>query len=113
MKLKELREELKISQKDFAKKLNVPPTNIYNYENGRTEPSIALLIQMANLLNVTVDYLIGRTDDFGVIKKQTPGLSLDEADLIENYRKCDNVGRVAISDVARSLANTPAPQRVK
>ena len=111
MKIKELRKEKKQTQIEIAKQLGVSQQVFANYENEINYPDPKMLIKIADFFDVTVDYLIGRTDDFGVIKKQTPGLSLDEADLIENYRKCDNVGRVAIYDVARSLANVP--QKVK
>ncbi len=110
MKIKELRKEKKQTQIEIAKKLGVSQQVFANYENEINYPDPKMLIKIADYFDVTVDYLIGRTDDFGVIK-QTPGLSLDEADLVENYRKCDNIGRVAISDVARSLANVP--QKVK
>ncbi|MDY6367573.1 MAG: helix-turn-helix transcriptional regulator [Clostridia bacterium] len=63
MRLKEIREELNISQKELAEKLKVSPTNVYNYENGRTEPSIDMLIKIADLLNVSIDYLVGRSNE--------------------------------------------------
>lgn len=69
MILKKLRLESGISQKELAEKLGVSPTNIYNYEIGRTQPSIEWLIKIADFFDVSVDYLIERTDDFGNIKK--------------------------------------------
>ena len=49
------------SQKDFAKLLNIPVTTLSNYENAGREPKYDLLIQIANLLNVTVDDLLSDT----------------------------------------------------
>lgn len=69
MILKKLRLESGISQKELAEKLGVSPTNIYNYEIGRTQPSIEWLIKIADFFDVSVDYLIERTDDFGNFKK--------------------------------------------
>lgn len=69
MILKKLRLESGISQKELAEKLGVSPTNIYNYEIGRTQPSIEWLVKIADFFDISVDYLIGRTDDFGNIKK--------------------------------------------
>ena len=107
MRLKEIREELNISQKEFAKKLNVSPTNIYNYENGRTEPSIEILIQICNLLNVTADYLIGRTDDFGVVTREDGALSLsgNERDLLSSFRKLDMVNQNKVIGYCYALAH--------
>ena len=91
MKLKEIREELGISQKELAEKMQVSPTNIYNYETGRTEPSIEVLLKLSKILNTSVDYLIGNEDDFrnivisGSEKKET--LSLKEQRLLKAFNK--------------------------
>lgn len=62
MRIREIREERELSQKELAAKMQVSPTNIYNYETGRTEPSIEVLLKLSQILNVSVDYLIGRED---------------------------------------------------
>ena len=49
------------SQKDFAKLLNIPVTTLSSYENAGYEPKYDLLIQIADLLNVTVDDLLADT----------------------------------------------------
>lgn len=73
MNLKLIREELGISQKELAEKLNVSHTNIYNYEVGRTEPSLSMLKQIAEVLGVSVGYLVGAEDEFGhAIPKDIP-----------------------------------------
>ena len=60
MNLKKLRVAKGISQKDLANQFSVSPTNIYNYEAGRTEPSIDMLIKLADFFDCTVDVLVGR-----------------------------------------------------
>lgn len=65
MNLRLIREELGLSQKELAEKLNVSHTNIYNYEVGRTEPSIEVLKQLATVLGVSVGYLVGAEDEDG------------------------------------------------
>ena len=69
MKLKEIREDLGISQKRLAELLNVSPSNVYNYENGRTEPSTEMLRNISRCLNVSVDYLIGNEDVVSSVKE--------------------------------------------
>lgn len=59
LKLKELREEYKISQTELAEKLNLSQRTISSYENGINEPDIQTLKDIAKFFNVTVDYLIG------------------------------------------------------
>lgn len=60
MRLRELRIQSGLTQNDIATKLGVSGQTILNWENGIYEPKINQLIQLADLFNVTVDYLIER-----------------------------------------------------
>ena len=60
-RLRELREESELNQEDIANKINVSRSTYANYETGRAEPSISLLISLANLYEVSIDYLCGNT----------------------------------------------------
>lgn len=62
-RLKRLRLENNLTQMDIAKLLGVGVTTISNYETGRNEPSMEKLIILAKYFNVSVDYLIGNTDN--------------------------------------------------
>lgn len=61
--LKQLRKEKGILQSVLAKDINVTQATISSWEIERTAPNIAQLNLLANYFNVTVDYLIGRTDE--------------------------------------------------
>lgn len=61
-RLNELRQEEKITRAELAKKLNVSVRLISYWENGERECSFDTLIQLADLLNTTTDYLLGRTE---------------------------------------------------
>ena len=63
MRLKELRRAKGISQLKLALDLNTNQNTISRYETGEREPGINELIMIANYFNVSVDYLIERTDD--------------------------------------------------
>ena len=63
MRLKELRKKKGITQLRLATELNTTQNTINRYETGEHEPGIAELIKLADYFNVSVDYLIGRTDD--------------------------------------------------
>lgn len=58
--LKTLRLNSLLMQKEIAQILNVSVRTFQGWENGRTEPSIAKLIQIADLFNVSIDFLVGR-----------------------------------------------------
>lgn len=62
VRLKELRKEKGISQLRLATELNTSQNTISRYETGEREPGIDELIKIADYFNVSVDYLIGRTD---------------------------------------------------
>lgn len=53
------RKRKNLSQKELAKKINYGYTAIANYESGRNEPSIDVLLALSEILDVTVDELVG------------------------------------------------------
>lgn len=60
-RLKNLRKEKGLYQKDLAKALNVGRTTIGNYEQGIRFPDKDILNDLADYFNVSIDYLLGRT----------------------------------------------------
>lgn len=65
MRLLELRTERGLSQRAMAKEMHVSQGTYNNWENSNTQPSIEQLIALANFFEVSVDYLIGNTDESG------------------------------------------------
>ena len=63
MRLKELRKSKKISQLKLAMDLNMNQNTISRYETGEREPGINELIKIADYFNVSIDYLLERTDN--------------------------------------------------
>ena len=57
-KLKMLRKKNRLTQANLAKKLNISPSTIGMYEQGRREPDSAMLVKIADFFSVSVDYLI-------------------------------------------------------
>lgn len=63
-RLKQLRRERGFSnQTKFAQALGISQPTVSSYEKGGRDPLPPILIKMAETLNTTVDYLVGRTDD--------------------------------------------------
>ena len=58
-RIKELRLSLGINQVQFAKKLNVTKQCVSNWENANLQPSIDMLIRIAQTFSVSADYLLG------------------------------------------------------
>lgn len=63
MKLKELRKSRGISQLKLALDLNMSQNTISRYETGEREPGINELILFADYFDVSIDYIVGRTQN--------------------------------------------------
>lgn len=61
--IKELRIAHGMNQVEFAKKLSVTKQTISNWENNNIQPSIDMLIKIADYFNVSTDYLLNRSKD--------------------------------------------------
>lgn len=57
-KLSELLEERKISQKEFAKTLNIAPTTLNGYIKNKRQPDFELVKKISSVLNVSTDFLL-------------------------------------------------------
>jgi len=91
-RLRIVRKENKLTQEELAKKVNTTKGTISNYENGHSTPSNEMLALLADALNTSTDYLLGRTD-----KKQSdwdsklPELTeKDERDIAKQLEKIKN-----------------------
>ena len=62
-RLKELRKKKHISQVKLAMDLNISQNSISRYETGTHEADYKTLIAIADYFNVSVDFLLGRTDN--------------------------------------------------
>ena len=63
LRLKELRTKRRISQVKLAMDLNMSQNSISRYETGEREAGYVTLIAFADYFGVSVDYLLGRTDN--------------------------------------------------
>lgn len=63
MRLREIRKSKGISQLKLAMDLNTNQNTISRYETGEREPGIAEIIATADYFNISVDYLLERTDN--------------------------------------------------
>ena len=63
MRLKTIRKQKNISQLKLALDLHMNQNSISRYENGAREADYATLIAFADYFNVSIDYLLERTDD--------------------------------------------------
>jgi transcriptional regulator with XRE-family HTH domain len=62
-RLIECRKKRKLTQEQLAQKVKTTKGTISNYENGHSTPPHETLVAIADVLGVSTDYLLGRTDD--------------------------------------------------
>lgn len=87
-RLKTLRKSRKCTQLTLANLLGITRTQISDLENGKTSTSIERLCKLADYFDVSIDYLVGRTDFPIVLKEEMIELySPEEMKIIEEYRK--------------------------
>ncbi len=87
-RLKYLREEMGLTQKELAKICNVSPQCICCLEQETRNPTGSTVAVLARTLNTSADYLLGLEDDFG-IRTAAPmgdGLSSEERKLLSVYQ---------------------------
>lgn len=110
--LKDLRESLGMTQEEFGKSVGVAKTTYNNYEIGARKPKSDFWIAVAMKYGVTIDYLMGYSDDpHGTIEnKKTPGTAeaapgdelLDEAMRLWGLLRPDQ--KVAIVSLLRTMS---------
>ena len=86
-RLRTAREELrKWSQSELAGRAGLPPSSVAHFESGSRKPSFDTLRRLANALEVTTDYLLGRVDNPGLAEAGDP-LYRDVGKLTGNDRE--------------------------
>jgi len=67
-RLRDLREDHDLTQKELAEIISCSQRVYSNYECGQVEPSIETLIKICDYYNISIDYLVGRTNNPNVLK---------------------------------------------
>lgn len=100
-RLRKLRENKKITQKELAKILNTSESAIGMYERGEREPNFETVDKIANYFSVTSDYLLGRSNNpapnqdeirdyspfLKAIKEKYPDVNVDDPDIRRKLMK--------------------------
>lgn len=84
------REAAGLSQKELAKRLDVVPSRISNWETGANCPTIDILFEVCEILNVSIN------DIYGVYPDSKFILKYGEQELIKKYRALDEHGKEMI-----------------
>ena len=64
-RIKEMREDHDLTQRDMAKMLDMPQPQYWRYESGERDVPLDVLIRIADYFDVSTDYLLERSDVSG------------------------------------------------
>lgn len=87
IRLKQLRQNHKLTQSELAAILGLKPTAISNYESKRNEPSFDKLIALSKYFDVSCDYLLGISDTYLPVGGEV--LDKDIVDFFNLYQQLD------------------------
>ncbi len=87
LRLKETRKEKMLTQEDLAERANISRVMVSRYETGTVIPTVDVLVSLADALDVSTDYLLGRCDHasfFGNSRPDIPATAKSQSDLPKN-----------------------------
>lgn len=93
-RLKQGRKKKKLTQTEVAAKLGIDDTTISKYENDKSEPDNETLTKLANLYDVSVDWLHGREDK---------SMNEDDKKIIEGFKKLNSKDQNYILELIERL----------
>ena len=92
IKLTEIRKQEGVSQKQLANDLGVSAGNLCDWEKGRTEPDIEMLIKIADYFDVSVDALLGREENGNTMRN----VDRTKMRLLSYYNKMSDDGKIKL-----------------
>lgn len=104
--LRNLRKSANLTQEKLADELQIDKRQISKLETAYNEPNIELLIKLADRFGCTVDYLLGRESEEGVIVVSGDfNLSETEKTLIKDFRLLPSRQQSLISGLVHGMAS--------
>lgn len=105
--LRELRKDQFLTQKAVSDKLGIPEPTYGAYEQGRTEPPIEIIKKLADIFEVSTDYLLGRASALDIVSIQTD-LTEQQKELLQQFDKLNTVGKARLMGYLIALISMPA-----
>jgi transcriptional regulator with XRE-family HTH domain len=94
-RIREARIKNHLTQEELAEKLHTEKNQISRWENGKSIPRSEYLVSMSNILGVSVDYLLGLSDE-PTIRMRFDNLSPEEMLILTALRKGDEKEAIKI-----------------
>ena len=107
-RFKRLRKNKGLTQEDIAKEFNITPQSVSKWENDLSAPDITILVDLAKLLDVSVDVLLGK-EEFNPTKICLESERKNIENIVQNQvqsplRTSVDCGRISLRGKRRRLA---------
>lgn len=98
-----LRKEKNLLQKDLAHLCNVTQASYSAWETGKANPELENLIKLADYFGCTIDYLIGRESEDGIVYTTVDRVLQEELTLIKIIRKFDSADKSILINLIQDI----------
>lgn len=105
--LKSLRTSFGMTQNQLADQLNISRSTIGMYEKGAREPDYETLESIADIFNVDIDYLLGRTYKTTMLPGHLSRNAKDSS-LLDSFHTLNDAGKDKVIDYAKDLSRNPS-----
>lgn len=102
-RIKALREDMDLSQKELASKVNITEATLSRYENDLREPKVSAITRLAKELNTTTDFLLCACEN-PKSDKDAYTLGLREVRLLKIYDNLTSINKIRLMERAQALA---------
>ena len=101
-RIKKLRQEKGMSQQDLGDMIGVTKVSICGYENGTRTPSLETFDILADVLETSTDYLLGRIDN-KKIENNFQQMNINDYNIINEFRNNNHLYSKMIKDPRRYI----------
>ncbi|CAG7632755.1 helix-turn-helix domain-containing protein [Paenibacillus allorhizosphaerae] len=112
-----LREKLSMTQEDLSNKLGISRASLSHYENNRRAPDYETIVKIANLFHVSIDYIIGRTEDPQMVldeevREFVDSLELSDDKIMEKFSLTIDGKKLSVEEAKRFIAFVRAERSI-
>lgn len=113
-----MREKRGLTQEDLSNKLGISRASLSHYETNRRQPDYETLRNIANLFDISTDYLLGRTDDPHIemdqdIREFVDSLELADEKILEKFALTVDGRTLTLEEAKRFIAFIRAERSMK
>ncbi|WP_201319226.1 helix-turn-helix domain-containing protein [Paenibacillus sp. EPM92] len=112
-----LREKHAMTQEELSNKLGITRASLSHYENNRRAPDYDTITNIAGFFNVSIDYLLGRTDDPHIVldeevREFVDSLELSDDNILEKFSLTIDGKKLTPEEAKRFIAFVRAERSI-